>query len=226
MFKLESEMKEPVQRWLLAQGLQTKSEFQNPWGICDLVGCAFDEDRTRHRLAQKQGKPVGPPFRVQLLLRIPDQDTGRSVSVKRIHQGYSELFDYNEVCGEIDELVARRFVVRTKRGNLQKVNGWMPLQTDLVAVELKMGRINEVISQARNNRQLTPNSYMALPLGKALNVASTKREVVTEAGVGLLAVTKANCEVLISPSKSRKQVNQVAECHCVERFWQSYLKTA
>ncbi len=46
------------------------------------------------------------------------------------------------------------FIVRTDTQALQKINGWMPLQKRLVAVELKLSRVEEAISQAVNNFRL------------------------------------------------------------------------
>src|SRR6202030_3834507 len=82
LFKLEKEMSAPVTEWLRGQGLTVKREFTIPWGICDLVGLRFDSRQVRKRLAYGQSSPVGPALRVSILSKIPDADSGSSISLR------------------------------------------------------------------------------------------------------------------------------------------------
>jgi hypothetical protein len=64
---------------------------------------------------------------------------------------------------DLRALIADRFVVVKKNGSFQKVNGWAPLHQRIVAVELKLRRISEALSQGLSNRTFATESYVALP---------------------------------------------------------------
>jgi len=224
-FERECDMLAPVRRWLGSQGLMTKSEFANPWGVCDVVGCALDERRVTKRLALRQHRAIGPPLRVVLLERIPDQDTGRAVSLRKLQDDHAGLIDGETVATEVDRLVSARFVQVTPKGSLQKVNGWAPLHKRLVTVELKLTRVLEAFRQAVMNRELTSESYAAFPLSIARRISDSKGiQRFKHAGIGVIGVTPGKCKVLVRPRDLRHRADTVAQTHCVERFWRTRVR--
>lgn len=221
LFKLESEMAPLVCEWMHRAGLTVKYEFSVPWGICDLVGVSLNLVNARKRIRLNQSKPIGPIRRIQLLQHIPDQDTGREISEQELEKTYGgELF--SALRADIDKLVAGRFVSRTSSGNLQKLNGWVPLQKRIVAVEMKLARISEAICQATANKAFASESYVALPRQLACRHAKGVRASgFLHAGVGLLAVSQSGCRVVLRPSECGIQTEAILQMHCVERFWRS-----
>lgn len=216
----ESDMLEPVQGWLRSLGLMTKSEFTTPWGVCDLVGCSLNQQRVAQRLALRQRSVIGPPFRIALLARIPDRDTGRTITLKKLQRDHTGLVDAETIAAELGRLVSARLVHVTPRGSFQRVNGWVPLHDRLVAVELKLSRIGEALNQAIANRALTFESYAAYPLAVAYRIQKgRKRSEFAESGVGILGVTAGSCEVVLEPRSRGHRPDLVAQTHCVERFW-------
>ncbi len=220
-FKREAEMAEPVEDWLNHLGLMTKAEVPNAWGICDLIGCSLDQERALERIQLGQRSPIGPRFRIDLLARIPDRETGRAVTLGKLQRRYSGFVDDDAVEKELARLVAGRFVEVTPRGTYQKLNGWHPLHARLVTVELKLSRVREALDQAIANQDLTIESYVALP---ATIASRTSRDRFHEAGVGILGVTRSGVEVLLSPRPTERRPDVVAQSHCVERFWRLYTK--
>jgi hypothetical protein len=218
-FRYENELAKPVMNWLRSQQLVVKSEFPTPWGICDLVGATLDEDRIRQRLDLGQRRPIGSLSRVAILMSLPDVETGSIARLSDIQKKYRNFLRAETVEKELRGLYAGGFV-RRERGGYQKANGWMPLHKRLVAVELKLCRFNEVLNQARNNREFASESYIALPLDAArLALDSNKREQLREAGVGMLGVTRRTCGILMAPADSLSAANSVLQVYCVERFW-------
>lgn len=225
-FQIESEMLPMAERWLASQGLMTKTEFSNPWGICDLVGCSFDPSRVNQRLAYGQRSAIGPPLRITLLLNIPDYDSRKSISVSALADEFAGLVDEKRIEHEVAKLESLRFVRRTRRGQLQKLNGWMPLQRELITVELKLSRIEEAVQQAMSNRWLTSKSYVALPHRTAARIAnSIRQQQFSDSGIGLLAISKAYCRELIKPRRRISKPDRTALAHCIERFWRTFLQT-
>lgn len=226
MFALESDMARATARWLERAGMAVKSEFVTPWGICDFVGLRFNQDRVAHRLGLRQTKAVSSITRAALLLQIPDTETRRSISVQSLVRRCSPSIRADVVEAETARLVADRFVVSNPRGGLQKINGWMPLQERLVAVELKLSRIEEAMRQAMNNLGFAEESYVGLPATVAHRVASrcSRWSVFFEAGIGLLSVSRRHCEVLVHPHGTSGWIDPAIQLYCVEKFWRTRTK--
>jgi hypothetical protein len=130
------------------------------------------------------------------------------------------------VSDETARLITDRFVVSPSRGRLQKVNGWMPLQDRLVAVELKLTRIDEAMQQALNNLGFAEESYVGLPVELARRVAAnaSRWSDYFDAGVGLLSVARRGCQVLVSARKTGNWTDTAIQLYCVEKFWRTRSK--
>jgi hypothetical protein len=217
-------MVRPAEDWLKSLGLLTKREFATPWGICDLVGLAFNKRHVKKRLALGQRRPIGPPRRVAVLMRIPDIETGASVRLATLQRQFGPFIPPEAVARDVEILVSRKFVCRTQRGTFQSVNGWLPLHKRLVAVELKLSRVEEALGQAFAHRDMTHESYVALPESRARRIRSSDRaNAFRNAGIGLLGVAPNVCRVLLAP-RPKAPTGTVAETHCVERFWQPLIR--
>lgn len=225
-FSRESEMLEPVRLWLESSGLKTKAEYVTPWGISDLVGCRLNRRKLAQRMALGQRSPIGPPLRIALLTEIPDVETGEAIHLDQLTDLYHGWLDGTTVSKEINRLVSGHFVQMTGSGSFQKVNGWMPLHSKIVTVELKLERTAEALRQATANQQLTSESYVALPLIVAKKLLVSRQKInLHHAGIGLLGVTKSQCRVLLKPvAAPSHQIDRVTQIHCGERFFRDFLK--
>jgi hypothetical protein len=226
MFDSEAKMSEPVTRWMQSLGLQVKAEFITPWGICDLVGLSFRPRSVAHRRELGQNQPVTSVTRAALLLEIPDEETGESISLRALAKKYAYVMPPDVVDEHTRRLIADKFVIRTPSGQFQKRNGWVPLQKRLVAVELKLHRIEEVMSQGRNNLLFAQESYVALPKDVALRVSAKRARWshFFDGGVGLLAISPRLCEVVIRSRPPAFSSDDLLQFCSVEKFWRTYPK--
>jgi hypothetical protein len=222
-FRYESEMTKPVERWLLSQGMQVKREYPTPWGICDLVGCSLNKNKVRKRLNLGQRRPIGSQFRVLLLSYIPDMQEDKAVNFAELHRRFANLLDESFIEKEVCRLIKDKFVQEVQSGVFQKLNGWFPLHKRIVAVELKLTRISEVISQAHSNLEFADESYVGLPYDNAKRLfASRDRRQLAEKGIGIIGVHREGIRVFLR-SKFEGCANPISMMHCVERFWRTYL---
>lgn len=221
-FRYEHEMTRHVERWLKSRGFTTKKEFYLPWGYCDLVGCSFRKENVKERIALHQIKPIGPPLRIMILNDIPDVSEKSSISLQELQVKYSSYFKPEKIALEVSRLERDRFIQCTCTASYYKLNGWAPLHENLVAVELKLGRINEVFEQAKKHLAFAEESFVGLPMevGTRITGSSRNRKFVGT-GIGILGVTESSCEVLIEPNNRDSRKNQVVQTHCVERFWRT-----
>jgi hypothetical protein len=226
-FRLENQMAASVVDWMNGQGLAVKREFSVPWGICDLVGVKLIARKVRRRLSYGQKQPIGPPLRLYILSKIPDVDSGRSITEGRLGR---ELFGYlpNKILGdELRRLSYLKFVTSPRQGHFQKRNGWAPLHKRIVAVELKLSRISEALAQASSNRTFTTESYVGLPSALAHRVAKSGRaDEFRRKGVGILAVSQDSCQRLLPSRYVVGYSDEVLQAHCVERFWRTREKSS
>jgi len=223
-FRFEHEMAAPARNWLKQQGLLVKAEFSTPWGICDFVGASFARDRVLKRLSLGQRDPIGPPSRIALLDRIPDVQTGEIVSYEELEGEFEDWLSPDGVFRSLQALIDSRFVFSPAPYHFQKLNGWVPLHWRIVAMELKLSRVEEALSQARSHLRFATHSYVGLPDALANRVAKSKRRwSFLNAGVGIVAVRKAGCEVLLPSRGQAKEKDRILEMHCVERFWRTWI---
>ena len=115
MFAYETEMIATAAKWLVQVGLTVKHEFITPWGVCDLVGVSLDQDQVSKRLGYRQTKPVASTTRAAILLRIPDVETQRSITVGKLVRDYAPVIPREVVIRETERLISDRYVVRSGR---------------------------------------------------------------------------------------------------------------
>lgn len=215
----------PAERWLLAQGFLVRDEVPMPWGVCDLVGMRVSKRRAQLRLRLGQRKRIYSLPRIELLARVPDVDTGTAISLRTLGREFGWLWSPTQVERELNDLVSQGFLIRRGRTLLQRVNGWAPLHRSLVAVELKLGRVDEAFHQAKTHLAFTPLTYVGFPSSTALRVARGDWGVrFREAGVGVLAIDRDACRALIRPRKSSPFVSKSMAMYVGEKFWTDWLR--
>lgn len=223
MFKRESEMTPSVVRWMKLSGLQTRREFITPWGICDLVGVTLNSKRVDYRRRLKQTKSISSITRAALLLSVPEVETTKSVSLDRLKKNFEHAIPEEVVVIEVERLITDRFVLKNKNGRLQKLNGWMPLHERLVAVELKLTRVDEAFRQAISNLGFAQESFVAFPIRTAERIAkdSSKWSRYLHEGIGVIGVGKRSCHVLVPSTPLHAIPDPAIQLYCVEKFWRS-----
>lgn len=215
-------MSDSAVRWMLRRGLTVKREMAVPWGICDLVGVELDPAKEKRRISLGQIRAIGRPIRLHILSRIPETESGRSITLTKLEKDFSKYLSSESLLREIQALIRNKFVKSPRKGHFQKLNRWAPLHLQIVAVELKLSRLSEALSQASANRAFATHSYVALP-GPLASRALTgvKRELFRDLGVGLLAVSNDSCRELIKPRSRGANHDDIVQSHVVERFWRT-----
>jgi hypothetical protein len=221
IFARECDMSGPVREWLRRQRLLIKEEFALPWGVCDFVAMSFNSNQVSKRLAFRQFRPIGPLHRVALLTQIPDHESGPPISLSDLEQLYRDAADLPMLDNELHSLISGRFVIQKENG-LQRLNGWAPLHDRIVAVELKLSRVSEALAQAASHLAFATESYIALPAEIADRAATGPRSAeFRNSGIGILAVTRKACKIVLPASQGGVQPIDALQMHCVERFWRT-----
>lgn len=221
-FRFEQDMLPSAQRWLYRQGLLVKREFYTPWGVCDLVGVSLNGQRVKERLSFGQKRPIGPLIRVEILNSIPDVKEGQFATLEGLEAEYEGFIDASQIRAAVENLMRNKFIVASAKGGLQKLNGWAPLHSRIVALELKLNRVEEVLDQAASHLAFAEESYTGLPAGLAERIAESPRAArFRSEGVGILSVGRNRCKVVLPPDARRGPKDLALQMHCVERFWRT-----
>jgi hypothetical protein len=220
---LEAHLAGTVLRWLCEQGLLVQmEEFVTPWGVADVLGIRFSIDRVQARIAAGHLDPVGDAHAVQLLLSLPTG--GKSRRISDVARKFEPLFGPALFERAVRNLMRKKFVVQDGVSLVRRTD-WMPYHEQLVAVELKLRRVDEALAQARRHKAITAESYVGMPAVIAERVAFTERRADFEAaGVGLISVQDSACEVLIPPDFSAETVIEAQQLSAAEACWRKVLK--
>ncbi len=220
---LESHLAGTVLRWLGEQGLVQLSEFVTPWGVADVLAIRPNLDRVNARIEAGHLDAVIDAHAMQLLLSLPAGAKAKRIS--DLARKFEPLLGQALFERAVRSLMRKRFVIQDGLSLRRRVD-WLPYHERLVAVELKLRRIDEAVAQARRNKAITAESYVALPAIIAERVAFTERRLgFEESGVGLLSVQDDICAELIPPDLSGKTVIEVQELSAAEACWRVVLKT-
>lgn len=227
IFTSEEKMRQPVARWMSSLGLAVKAEFVTPWGICDLVGSSPRKRNCSKRIRFRQTTPIASLSRSALLLSIPDVASNETISIPSLVDLFAPVIPEQTIISETERLIKQRFV-KCSGMRLQRLNGWMPLHKRLMAVELKLHRVDEALQQATANLMFADESYVALPYPLALRVHDRPRHwnEYFEHGVGLIAVSARSCEIVRKSSHKLTKPDPVLQFYSVEKFWRSFLTSS
>lgn len=224
-FNYEYQMAEPAGRWLASQSLTIKKEFSIPWGICDFVACEFDKERVQQRVHLGQKRPIGSQLRVLILSKIPEQADNKGISSESVLEKFSDFLSEEKIHKELKRLIKDKFIIKTESGKLQKLNGWIPLHKRLVALELKLDRINDVLHQAICNTEFANESYVGFPIDKAQHVVTTRKfNSFKSQGIGIVGIGIDYCKVFLKSDNSKYRCNTILQTHCIESFWRTSVK--
>jgi hypothetical protein len=218
-------MVEPAINWLHSEKLAVKKEFAMPFGICDLVGVSLSEKNIRMRIDNGQFQTIGSLLRVELLNEIPDIGTSKGITRDTLLKKFEYAESKSNLEREISTLLSRKFVFRTRTGSLQKLDGWVPLQDRIVAIELKLNRTREAVSQAIRNSRFADESYIGLPENSASRLYNSRLiSELRDYGVGVLALQPKSCKILLNSRIRKKYKSPTMQLYCADRFWPFIVK--
>jgi len=220
-FRLEKDMTPIVEQWMLDQGLHVKREFSAPWAIVDLVGCEFDRENAERRLAHGPRKPIGPQFRVALLLAMTGEPRGwtRAELMAKLNRCKQAPLGR-----DLATLGRDGFARKDADGTYHRCVDWLPISHRIVAVELKLRRASEVVRQAAAHHGFAHCSWIAMPIREARRLAEAplaRRPAQWRPGLGILGV-RHNSVVVLEIARYEVPVCPATSAHTAERFWRTH----
>jgi hypothetical protein len=106
-----------------------------------------------------------------------------------------------------------------------KINGWLPIGKELVAIEAKLHDWNNGLRQAIRYKTFAHKVYLAMPEQTAKSVNNSQREMLEKYEVGLISFNPESMKktVLVN-APSRKPSNPHKRDYASEFFWNVEVK--
>ena len=193
-------------------GYLTARELSVGYGRADLVGFRIDADRCSVRFANQQFRALDRILHYTLLRLIPELQSGASTSLSNLSSrtGFSEAHLRREL---LAYLVKWGYIVEVNAHQYAKLNGFVPLTSEIIAIEAKVSDWRKGAIQAKRYQSFAHRVFVALPSPYAHRV---DRALLQAHKVGLLTVDDDGVyEELCSPVLEPRD----ADRHCFASEW-------
>jgi hypothetical protein len=222
---LESHLKGAVHRWLASCGYLPFEEVRTSWGIVDIVGIRINLEKVLERVRAGYKDSIGDFRTVLVLLAVPTERSRNSISREKLDAEFGELLGKHALDRIINKLLRKRMIALTPSKRLVRMILDLPYHDELVCIELKLSRIDEVIAQACRHKVAATSSYVGLPQDVAERISTTRRLKFQETGLGLIGITQDTCSVLITARPTGSERERSHEITVSEKSWSAVLKT-
>jgi len=209
-----------LERIFITEGFLTKKEVGAGYGVADLVLIRKEKLNVRHCTIRRD---YGQFIRLlreeyfKILSYLPEKDSGEdSVSLDylagKTHLSKSFL-KYN-----ILRILEKNKYIKKEKGNLYfKINSWMPIADEVIAIEAKIRDWKRGFIQANRYKFFADKVYLAVPPEVAHLV---DKKLLERHNVGLIILNMQVGEKKITlPCKLKEPLNNYKRNLAMEFFW-------
>jgi hypothetical protein len=192
----ESRIVAAVRGYYEAAGAFVATERSLGWGRADLVAFRLDPEKCRARFANRQFRALDRADHYRVLRHIPDVDSGDHVSLAMLCGELGRSPSYVRAA-LLSFLERAGYIIRVRPGAYAKVNGFIPIAREVIAVEAKVSDWRKGAIQAKRHRSFANRVYLAIAAAYSHRVHT---DLLRRHGIGLLSVSRGTVEeVLESP---------------------------
>jgi len=143
-------------------GYITKRELDVGYGVADLVLFKLNPEKCLIRYKNKQFKRLDSEQYFRIFELLPDENSGRSISFERIIENVnvSKTYLKYKILKRLEE---DGFIKKMNNDFYVKINGWMPLAEEIIAIEAKLKDWRRGVIQANRYKSFAHKSYLAMP---------------------------------------------------------------
>jgi hypothetical protein len=195
--RTEASMVSVLKHYLEDRDLFTVQEYNAGYGIADLVGFRISYENCNKRIANEQKSPLERLEFFKLLEALPDIESGLAttlselssvlpVSENRLQYHWLKLL---EELGYVKRLDNKEYV---------KINGFIPIVKEIVAIEAKLTDWKKGAVQAKRYKVFADRTYLAIHERAAHRVDT---QLLAKHGIGLLIVAERSVREEIAAPK-------------------------
>jgi len=208
-----------LEKIFCSEGFLSKREIGVGYGVADMVLIKKQQLNRKNLVRRdklKQWKPLLDDTYFETLKYIPDIDKKRSVSidylVEKTHLSKGVL-----KYAVLRNLEKNKYVKRDKKGYYLKINGWLPLANEVIAIEAKIKDWKRGVIQAARYKSFANRVYLAVP-SKIAHLID--RKILTKFKIGLIVYDPEKKEktILLDPG-TEPVINKNKFYVATEFFW-------
>jgi hypothetical protein len=202
-----------LEKIFIKEGFLTKREVGVGYGVADLVLARLDSKKCAVRVRNKQFKPLLREDFFKIFYHLPE-DHKSPVSLNYLIKktNLSESFLKYSILKKLEK---DGYVKRTEKNLYFKVNGWIPMAKELIAIEAKMKDWRRGFLQANRYKSFANKVYLAIP-SKIEHLVDKK--LLKKHGVGLIVLNTDTNKKKVLSVKTIKPLNHFQNNFASEFF--------
>jgi len=211
----ESQLVDLLEDYYAARGYFVAREVGIGYGVADLVAYKLNKPNIRARFHNGQVMALSKGRFFQILDYLPDEGDGPPVHLNAIssHVHRSPKYLKFEVLKFMEQA---GYVRRVRADEYVRVNGFLPIVNEIIAVEAKVRDWHRGLAQANRYRTFANRAYLAMP---QMALRQVPRDLLQRHDLGLLALAKEHVRELV-PAPRRHPTDQVKYNLAAEWLWQ------
>jgi len=206
-----------LEKAYLKEGFYTKKEIGVGYGIADLVLFRPNIQNCLKRLSYKQLKPLLNEGYFKIFNLLPDIETNKKptkLDNLKIKVHYSSSFLKYKL---LKDLKKAKYIKEVSGNYYFKINGWLPIGKELIAIEAKLKDWKRGFYQANRYRMFANKSYLAVP-SNIVNLVDIT--ILKKHGVGLIAFDmNNNTKRTLLEARKKEIFSTTKRNYASEYFW-------
>lgn len=201
------------------EGFLTGREIGVGYGVADLVLVKMNIAKIKIRSKNKQRKPLLNESYFKTFEYLPDaNDNKEPVSLEELVKvtNLSASFLKYKI---LRELKKEKYIIEVNNNFYFKINGWLPLAKEIVAIEAKLRDWKKGFYQANRYKAFADKVYLAVPQGV---IHLVDKSLLKKHNVGLISLDVENRtkKYIIKPKKEIP-LNLNKRSFASEFFWKT-----
>ena len=213
----EEQFVKQLQQYYANKGFLTKTEVGAGYGVADLVLVRLNPNKCKIRINHKQEVPLLKEEYFKTLKYISDIDHNKPPTDIDYLIKHTKLPRHLLKSKVLKELELNGYIKEINKNTYLKINGWVPIAKEVIAIEAKMHAWKRGLIQANRYKSFADKVYLAVPTNVA-NLVS--KEMLIKFNIGLLSfdADKDNMKVGFKPSV-QKPIYEDKRNFVSEFFW-------
>ncbi|MFA5358640.1 MAG: hypothetical protein WC310_02335 [Patescibacteria group bacterium] len=180
----------------IKEGFLTKREVGVGYGVADLVLFRVNPDKCAIRNKNKQYKKIKNEEFFKIFDYLPELGANKKVDLNSLTKNLNipkATLKYKY----LKTLENNGFIKKVDNKYYFKINGWMPIAKEIIAIEAKLKDWKKGFVQANRYKSFANKAYLAMPAARGHLV---DRELLKKHNIGL---------ILFDPDKHTKKISRV-----------------
>jgi hypothetical protein len=202
--KSESHLVRILRNYFDSLGYITTTELSLGYGRADLVAFNIDTNRCKARLNNGQHRSLDKLKYYNLLRLIPEIESDESISLYNLSE-HLKLSQSHLRQNLLSFLIRFGYIIEVNHKRYAKVNGYIPIADEILAVEVKVSDWRRGAIQAKRYQVFANRVFLAISNYYAHRV---DRSLLEDHNIGLLTVGHKIYEDLKAPQLLPRDLNR------------------